>query len=124
MRAVSSAFKLAGAQRGESEGEETSGYQFVSAFGEAFNNAVQHGYSHAPRPGHLQIEVSWDTETITVKLIDEAASFDPSVVPPPELDSLPESGMGLFIIRSFVDRFDYKPGPPNVLSLTKRLPGR
>lgn len=124
MRAVSSAYKLAGAQRGESDADELLGHQFVSAFGEAFNNAVQHGYHHAPHPGPLQIEVSWDTDNITVKLIDEAPSFDPSAVPPPELDSLPECGMGLFIIRSFVDGFDYKPGPPNVLSLTKRLPGR
>lgn len=124
MRAVSSACKLAGAQHDEADADETLGYQFVSAFGEAFNNAVQHGYNNAAHPGPLQIEVRWDTDNITVKLTDEAPCFDPSAVPPPELDSLPECGMGLFIIRAFVDEFDYKPGPPNVLSLTKRLPGR
>ena len=37
------------------------------------------------------------------------------------LDALPESGLGLFIIRSFMDEVKYVPGSPNVLSMTKYL---
>jgi serine/threonine-protein kinase RsbW len=39
----------------------------------------------------------------------------------PDLDALPESGLGLFIMRSFMDKVIYTAGAPNVLSLTKHL---
>ena len=37
------------------------------------------------------------------------------------IDGLPESGMGLFIIRSFMDEVVYEPGSPNVLRIAKCL---
>jgi serine/threonine-protein kinase RsbW len=56
-----------------------------------------------------------------VELIDEGKTFNPQAVATPDFESLPESGMGLYIIRAFVDEMDYSPGPPNVLTLTKRF---
>jgi serine/threonine-protein kinase RsbW len=53
-------------------------------------------------------------------MTDTGQSFDPDTIGPPELDELPEGGMGLFIMRSFMDEVDYHPGPPNVLRLKKR----
>jgi serine/threonine-protein kinase RsbW len=53
-------------------------------------------------------------------MVDEGQPFDPSgyqKLP----DSLPEGGMGLFIIRSFVDEVRYVGGPPNTLTLVKRF---
>jgi serine/threonine-protein kinase RsbW len=44
-----------------------------------------------------------------------------SVVPNPDLDSLPESGLGIFIMRSCMDDVTYVSGAPNVLSMTKFL---
>ncbi len=52
-------------------------------------------------------------------MLDDGVSFDPAAVPVPDLDGLPESGMGLYIIRSFVDDLSYEPGPPNALRFIK-----
>jgi serine/threonine-protein kinase RsbW len=58
---------------------------------------------------------------MTVRMADYGSSFDPTVVPSPDLDTLPESGLGLFIIRSFMDSVSYEPGRPNVLVLVKSV---
>ena len=92
--------------------------EVVSAFGEAFNNIAVHGFQGmAPQP--VQIEVDWDDEKLVITFVDNGHIFDPSMVAPPDLDSLPEHGMGLFIMRSCMDQVDYCPGPPNVLRLVK-----
>jgi len=92
--------------------------EVVSAFGEAFNNIAVHGYDGlAPQP--VQIEVDWDHEKLVITCVDNGHTFDPETVALPDLDALPEHGMGLFIMRSCMDQIDYRPGPPNVLRLIK-----
>jgi len=41
-------------------------------------------------------------------------------VPVPELEALPESGLGLFIMQSFMG-MKYRRGRPNPLTLSKKL---
>lgn len=94
--------------------------QVVSAVGEAFNNTVLHAYRGRPE-GRVTIEVELLHEAVEIRIIDEGVAFDLSAVPTPELDELPESGMGLFIMRAFMDDVSYRPGPPNVLRLRKCL---
>jgi len=97
--------------------------EVVSAFGEAFNNTAIHSYDG--KPGDVVIEVDAGFEAITIRLIDHGKSFEIDEVPQPDLDALPESGLGLYIIRSFMDEVKYVPGSPNVLSMTKYVdPGR
>jgi serine/threonine-protein kinase RsbW len=86
----------------------------ISAFGEAFNNAVLHGDSPA---SNLEVEVEPSPGRITIRLLDHGTPFDFGSVPKPDLDALPESGMGLYIIRSFMDDVSYSPGHPNVLTM-------
>lgn len=93
--------------------------EVVSAFGEAFNNVALHAYGGG-RHGDALIEIRWTSDVLTMELTDFGQSFDPDAVALPELDSLPEGGMGLFIMRSFVDDLAYEPGPPNRLRMTKR----
>ncbi len=111
-----------GAAKNELADELTS--QVVSAFSEAFNNLAIHGYKGLAG-GRIDIRVELlggaDGDAIAVELSDSGHVFDPSShtdLP----DELPERGMGLFIIRSFMDEVEYRPGPPNVLRLVKRLP--
>jgi serine/threonine-protein kinase RsbW len=94
--------------------------QLVSAVGEAFNNAVLHAYA-GRAAGEVEIVTTFDDERIVVDVVDFGASFAPDQVPSPDLGALPTSGMGLYIIRSFVDRLEYLPGRPNILRLTKVL---
>jgi len=92
--------------------------EVVSAFGEAFNNAAIHSYD-GRNPGDVEIEVETGLTAITIRLIDYGNSFALDEVPVPDLEALPESGLGLYIIRSFMDEVKYVPGSPNVLSMTK-----
>jgi serine/threonine-protein kinase RsbW len=94
----------------------------VSAVGEAFNNVAIHGYRGRP-PGNVMLELELVGDGVRIRLIDSGAVFDPSSEPMPNLASLPESHMGLFIIRSCMDTVEYRAGKPpaipNVLTLTK-----
>lgn len=112
IRAVAAASKLVGT------GDRDFDDQVVSAFGEAFNNIALHSYRE--RPGEIEVEIDIGGDWITIRLLDRGASFDYSAVKEPDLDAMPESGLGLFIIRSFMDEVCYAAGAPNVLSMTKR----
>lgn len=92
--------------------------QVVSACGEALNNIFIHGYRNLP-PGEVVVEIDFEPKRLVLRILDDGHSFDPSLIPPPDLDGLPESGMGLFIIRSFMDVVTYEPGRPNTLLLAK-----
>jgi serine/threonine-protein kinase RsbW len=97
--------------------------QVVSAFSEAFNNLAIHGYKDTQTGAACRIELEIGSEDgcFVVRLTDFGQVFDPGGyldVP----DELPERGMGLFIIRSFMDEMTYVPGPPNVLTLKKKWP--
>jgi anti-sigma regulatory factor (Ser/Thr protein kinase) len=93
--------------------------EMITAFGEAFNNIVIHGYS-GRSDGMVDVEVDLGPEQITVRLIDTGIEVDFSRVQPPDLDSMPESGMGIYLIHALVDKVEYQGGAVNVLSLTKR----
>jgi serine/threonine-protein kinase RsbW len=94
----------------------------VSAVGEAYNNIVLHGYA-GREPGTVYMQIENCCEWMRVIMKDTGVSFDPTQATPPDLAALPESGMGIFIIRSFVDEITYVAGSPNVLTLFKRLDG-
>ena len=95
----------------------------VSAVGEAFNNVAIHAYGgrHA---GTVELEFELRPDGITIRLLDTGAGFEPSAERTPNLATLPESHMGLYIVRSFMDQVTYQrgdpPSAPNVLTLTKR----
>jgi serine/threonine-protein kinase RsbW len=124
VRAVAAACKLVGSGEGHSSGPLRVNREFddqvVSAFGEAFNNAALHSY-RGRTPGDVEIEMEVGLESIVIRMIDYGNSFDIGHVPEPDLDSLPESGLGIFIIKSFMDEVEYKAGAPNILCMKKRL---
>ena len=91
--------------------------EVVSAFSEALNNVVVHGRAAAEESIEIEIEIGADR--LTLRLKDHGTPFDPRTVPPPDLESLPESGLGAFIIRSFMDEVSYVAGSPNTLAMTK-----
>ncbi len=99
--------------------------QVVTAFGEAFTNVVLHGAGADPVDVEMEIETFPDR--IEVRLIDHGKPFELSALPAPDLDELPESGLGVHIMKSWMDDVSYQkgdPGPsraPNVLTMKKRL---
>jgi len=113
IRMVASACKLV-----PKGGDEFSN-EVISAFSEALNNVVIHG--GAPEGGRIDIEIEPREDGLTIRMMDYGKSFDPQLAPIPDLDSLPESGLGVFIMRSFMDDVSYSQGSPNTLSMTKLL---
>ncbi len=100
------------------------GYRVISAFVEAYNNAVIHAYK-GEREGPVEVELSVRPDRLRLRIIDEGAGFTPAAVPEPDLDALPEGGMGLFIMRSFMDNVEYtRDGDRNVLVMDKALEPR
>lgn len=97
--------------------------EVMSAVGEAFNNVAIHAYRDVS-PGAVELEIELRVDSITIRMSDTGRRFEPSVERTPDLSSLPESHMGLFIVRSFMDQVTYRPGnaaaAPNVLTLSKR----
>jgi len=93
--------------------------ELVTAFGEAFNNIVLHGY-RGRLDGMIEIEAEMAPDRMTLRLIDTGQPVAFNLVKAPDLESMPESGMGVFMIHSLMDDVQYSGGPPNVLSLCKR----
>lgn len=91
----------------------------ITAFGEAFNNVVIHGYKNRT-DGMLDVEAELGPDHMTLKLRDDGMHADLASVPTPDLDAVPEGGLGIFMINALVDEVVYESGTPNVLSLTKR----
>ena len=129
LRVTASACRLARAMAHPNQEQEPSredhGFddKVVSAVGEAFNNVAIHAYrGSAAGTVQLEFEMHWDR--VTIRLLDHGFAFDPAEVHAPDLSTLPESRMGLYIVRSCMDEVGYQPGAapsaPNVLTLTKR----
>src|ERR1051325_971787 len=120
LRAVSAACKLV-SRKPTQYRPELNDFRMhvVSAVGEAFNNIVLHSYAGRD-DGVIEMEINTEPDCITVELRDYGASFDLDAVATPDLDLLPESGLGIFIIRSFMS-IRYRPGRPNILTLSKTL---
>ena len=92
--------------------------EMVSAVSEIFNNIAIHGYAGTGR-GDISMEIEVASDHLAIQISDHGTAFDPSQVPAPELDALPEGGMGIHIAKSCVDKLVYTPGPPNVWRMTK-----
>lgn len=98
----------------------------VSAVGEAFNNVAIHAYRDVS-PGAVEFEIEVSADGITLRMSDTGRAFEPAIEAQrqPDLATLPESHMGLYIMRSCMDKVTYRPGGspavPNLLTLTKRL---
>jgi serine/threonine-protein kinase RsbW len=93
--------------------------QVVTAVGEAFNNIVLHSYA-GREDGVVEMDIKTQPDQISIEFRDWGDSFDPDSVPVPDLDKLPESGLGIFIIKTLME-ISYAPGRPNVLTLSKTL---
>lgn len=82
---------------------------FVSAT-EAVNNAILHGNKSDPAK-KVCVRCLVNKDSIVVSVTDEGGGFDPSNIPNPldEQNLLKESGRGVFLIRSMMDRVDFHP---------------
>lgn len=85
-------------------------WRVVSAFNEAFNNIVEHAYAAAR--GDVEVALTVEHDRLILRLIDQGEGFNfgdsGANEQPPELDTLSEGGMGLFIIRRAMSEVFYE----------------
>ncbi len=111
----------------EKEGEPKGfGYQVISAFNEAFNNLARHG-GEKLKNKEIMVVVEVNDEQIVIELHDSGKGFKfpkqmEADVPQP--GELRESGMGLFIMRSFMSELKYQSNDEdgvNILRMVRNL---
>ena len=96
----------------------------VLAVDEAAANVITHGYRD--QKGIIEIEVRREGNALIVHLRDEAASFDPTTIPPPDLSLPPEErvmeGIGIYLMRRGTDEMSHRVTLQrgNELTLVKR----
>jgi serine/threonine-protein kinase RsbW len=97
----------------------------VCATDEAVTNAIVHGYRGAP--GWIEIWIRRVHGGMEVTVRDDAPSFDPTLVPAPDLDTpfhrRRPGGYGVHLMRELADEVRHRvpPGGGNEVTLVKRL---
>jgi serine/threonine-protein kinase RsbW len=106
-------------------GDEGSINGLELAFNEAFTNIHRHAYRCGPK-GLVSIEIVAGLDSMEIRFEDDGESFDPDGVRVPDLDDPGEGGLGVWLIRKFMDEFIYYSDSRgrNVLRLIKRFPVR
>ncbi|MCB9257892.1 MAG: ATP-binding protein [Ignavibacteriales bacterium] len=93
---------------------------------EALNNIIKHAYK-GDETNQIEISMWFDSDKFSIELIDygeprlntgkPVLEFDPD-----DIDSLPEGGMGLFIIEQLMDENHYsREGNKNIFRLVKNV---
>jgi serine/threonine-protein kinase RsbW len=95
----------------------------ILAVDELATNSTLHGYRG--RSGTIEIVVRRAGADLILILRDQAPTFDPNTVPPPDvslpLEQRPIGGVGLHLVRHMVDELRHRARPKggNELTLTK-----
>jgi len=87
-------------------------YWLVTALREALANAVRHGNRQDPKL-HVRVAYVVENSTVTIKVEDEGAGFDPLDIPDPTdpENLLRPSGRGIFYMRQFMNRVEFGRSP-------------
>ena len=97
--------------------------QVLTAVSEAFNNVAIHAY-RGRSAGTVELDFCAEGDGLSIRVRDYGAGYDPTERLKPNLDELPESNMGLYLMNSCMDTMSYRRGDPprvpNELFLFKR----
>jgi serine/threonine-protein kinase RsbW len=108
--------------------DEQTTYELELAVDEACTNIVRHAYGG--KGGEIEVTVEPREDGACVTLRDWGKSFDPDLVPTPDvtapLEERDPGGLGLFLIRSMVDdvHFEFDAELGNTLTMVKKVRGR
>jgi anti-sigma regulatory factor (Ser/Thr protein kinase) len=91
------------------------------AAGEAVANAVRHGCRESEWK-HITVRCSSDGESLIIEVGDTGPGFDPDAVLPPDVNTLPERGMGIHFMRETMDEVSYDFTEGTTVRLVKRSP--
>jgi len=107
--------------------DEKAALQLAMAVDEAATNVIEHGCREST-PSRIRLELEAQPRKLVMHVRDNCKPFSPLAARIPTLEEFFDSnrtkGLGLLIIKTFVDevRHSYETGSGNTLSLTKYLP--
>lgn len=96
------------------------------AVDEACTNIIKHAYNSYP-DGKIIIKVDYNTDKLLITIIDYGSTFDPLIVPDPDLQKYYRNGrvggLGMYLMKSLMDDVKYTtvPGKYNQVLLSKRI---
>jgi len=93
------------------------------AASEAVSNAIRHAYINITKVPPLRIKCSHQLNGFTVEIIDKGCGFNaPAYGEIPKVDLDREGGLGIILIKSFMDRVHFvsKPGRGTKIRMVKR----
>lgn len=96
----------------------------MMALDELLTNSLRHTAPGNGRRVDLKVQVG--RGAVTVDLFDDGPAFDPTQVPPPDLDlaleDRPIGGLGVHLVRQFMDVFQYeRAGNRNHVTIAKHF---
>ncbi|MFZ4661115.1 MAG: ATP-binding protein [Caldilineaceae bacterium] len=98
-------------------------YNLELAIQEVAVNIVNHAYAEKEGQIQMRLHLSEQPPQLTLFFHDTGVSFDPTVVPAPQLGELQEHGFGLFLVRELMDEVTYQADATgNRWKLVKRFP--
>lgn len=81
----------------------------LTAVGELCTNSIKHAYEGAGGQP-IQVSVSAFEDRLVIEVEDFGTGFDASQYVEPDLDTLPEHGLGLYLVRRLVDAMSVESG--------------
>ncbi|MEM7442323.1 MAG: SpoIIE family protein phosphatase [Pseudomonadota bacterium] len=92
---------------------------------ELVSNAIRHGGADG-KYHRIEVRLRLHDDKMVVTIEDDTGPFDPRTIPPPDLDQSledrPIGGVGLHLVRTMMDGFDYeRDGEINRVTLTKNI---
>ena len=95
-------------------------YQINLVLTEATSNAILHATSPAKQEIHINIAII--NHNLRIRVFDQGQGFDPKSLPNPDFGTPQESGRGVYIIQSIMDKVQcskFQGG--HVMEMTKNL---
>ena len=106
--------------------DSTTRYQIELCVVEAVTNAIKHAY-HSEAGHSVEVDVLRHPDRLTFRICDTGERMNPETVAPfcydpLKVETLPERGMGIFILRTLMDEVRYESiGGRNILTLIKHF---
>ena len=99
-------------------------FRVALALEEAVTNIICHAFAGMPPPHVITVRLDITARLLTAEITDNGRPFDPTAAPVPDLslplEERPAGGLGIHLMRSMMDRIDYRrSGGKNLLRLEK-----